>query len=109
MIEVGFSNNCAQRIRDVAYSTRASRFKLGDDVFEIPLIGEFNVRNAAMAAMAARFYDVPKTKIDSAFKGFTGIPRRLELRGEARGGQVIDEFGDHPTAVTQTLQRLRNP
>src|SRR5881296_3344776 len=29
MIEVGFSNNCAQRIRDVAYSTRASRFKLG--------------------------------------------------------------------------------
>ncbi len=70
MIEVGFSKNCAQRIREVAYSPESSRFKLGDDVFEIPLIGEFNVRNAAMAAMAARFYDVPKTKIDSAFKTF---------------------------------------
>src|SRR5213080_3116900 len=107
MIEVGFSNNCAQRIRDVAYSTRASRFKLGEDNFEIPLIGEFNVRNAAMAAMAARFYDVPKTKIDIAFKSFSGIARRQEVRGEARGVKVIDDFGHHPTAIAQTLQALR--
>ena len=108
MIEVGFSKNCAQRIREVAYSPESSRFKLGEDVFEIPLIGEFNVRNAAMAALAARFYDVPKAKIDSAFKSFTGIARRLELRGEERGVKVIDDFGHHPTAVAQTLQALRN-
>ena len=108
MIEVGFSNNCAQRIRDVAYSTRASRFKLGEDNFEIPLIGEFNVRNAAMAAMAARFYDVPKTKIDIAFKSFSGIARRQEVRGEARGVKVIDDFGHHPTAIAYTLQALRH-
>ncbi len=108
MIEVGFSKNCAQRIREVAYSPESSKFKLGEDVFEIPLIGEFNVRNAAMAAMAARFYDVPKTKIDSAFKSFAGIARRLELRGEARGVKVIDDFGHHPTAVAHTLQALRN-
>src|ERR1700737_4133080 len=66
MVEVGFSKNCAQRIRDVAYSPDGSRFQLGDDVYEIPLVGEFNVRNAAMAAAAARFYDVPKEKIDNA-------------------------------------------
>ena len=108
MIEVGFSKNCAQRIREVAYSPESSRFRLGEDVFEIPLIGEFNVRNAAMAATAARFYDVPKTKIDSAFKSFSGIARRLELRGEARGVKVIDDFGHHPTAIAQTLQALRN-
>src|ERR1700745_419880 len=71
MIEVGFSENCAQRIRDVAYSTDGSRFKLGEDTFEIPLIGEFNVRNAAMAVTAARFYDVPKAKIDNALKTFS--------------------------------------
>src|SRR5207249_1069782 len=108
MIEVGFSKNCAQRIRDVAYSSSGSRFKLGDDVFEIPLVGEFNVCNAAMAAMAARFYDVPKTKIDSAFKSFTGIARLQELRGEARGIKVIDDFGHHPTAIASTLQALRH-
>src|SRR6184192_837366 len=108
MIEVGFSKNCAQRIRDVAYSAEGSRFKLGGETFEIPLIGEFNVRNAAMAATAARFYDVPKTKIDNAFKSFTGIARRLELRGEARGVKVIDDFGHHPTAIAYTLQALRH-
>src|SRR5580765_4722998 len=76
MIEVGFSENCAQRIRDGAYSETGSQFKLGDKVFNIPLIGEFNVRNAAMAAMAARFYRVSDAKIERAFQSFTGIARR---------------------------------
>ena len=108
MIEVGFSKNCAQRIRDVTYSAGGSRFKLGEGTFEIPLIGEFNVRNAAMAAIAARFYDVSKAKIDNAFKSFSGIARRQEVRGEARGVKVIDDFGHHPTAIAHTLQALRH-
>ena len=108
MIEVGFSENCAQQIRDVAYSTDGSRFKLGEDTFEIPLIGEFNVRNAAMAVTAARFYDVSKAKINNALKTFSGISRRQEVRGEARGVKVIDDFGHHPTAIAQTLAALRH-
>src|SRR5438477_9599037 len=108
LIEVGFSENCAQRIRDVAYSSTGSRFKLGDDNFEIALVGEFNVRNAAMAATAARFYDVPKAKVGNALKSFSGIARCQEVRGEARGAKVIDDFGHHPTAIAQTLQALRH-
>ncbi len=108
IIEIGFSKNCAERIRDVAYSSSGSRFKLGEDIFEIPLVGEFNVRNAAMAVTAARFYDVPKAKIDSALKSFSGIARRQEVRGEARGVKVIDDFGHHPTAISQTLEALRH-
>src|SRR5213592_1344513 len=107
MVEVGFSENCAQRIRDVAHTSTRSRFKLGDDHFEISLIGEFNVRNVAMAASASRFYDVPKSKIENALKSFTGIARRQEVRGEARGVKVIDDFGHHPTAIAHTLQALR--
>jgi UDP-N-acetylmuramate: L-alanyl-gamma-D-glutamyl-meso-diaminopimelate ligase len=107
MVEVGFSKNCAQRIRDVGYSENGARFKLGDDVYQIPMLGEFNVRNAAMAATAARFYDVPKAKIDSALKSFQGVARRQEIRGEARGVKVIDDFGHHPTAIAQTLEALR--
>jgi UDP-N-acetylmuramate: L-alanyl-gamma-D-glutamyl-meso-diaminopimelate ligase len=107
MIEVGFSENCAHRIRDAMYSSDGSRFKLGDDSFEISLIGEFNVRNAAMAATAARFYDVPSAKIRAALKSFSGIARRQEVRGEARGVKVIDDFGHHPTAIGQTLHALR--
>ena len=108
MIEIGFSKNCAQRICDVAFSSNGSRFKLGDEVFEIPLVGEFNVRNAAMAATAARFYEVPKSKIENAFKTFLGIARRQEVRGETRGVKVIDDFGHHPTAIHHTLHALRH-
>ena len=108
MVEVGFSKNCAERIYDVAYSTGSSRFKIGAEVFEIPLIGEFNVRNAAMAAIAASFYGVPKPKIQKALKTFSGITRRQEVRGEAHGVKVIDDFGHHPTAISQTVQALRH-
>ena len=108
LVEVGFSENCAQRIRDVAYSATVSEFTLADQRFEIPLIGEFNVRNAAMAVSAARFYHVPDAKIRAALKSFKGIARRQEVRGEARGVKVIDDFGHHPTAIAQTLRALRD-
>ncbi len=108
MVEVGFSKNCAQRIRDVAYDGEGSTFTLGDKTFHIPLVGEFNVRNAAMAITAAQFYRVPQGKIDNALKTFSGIARRQEVRGEARGVKVIDDFGHHPTAIAQTLEALRH-
>jgi len=108
MIEVGFSENCAQRIRDVSYSENGSRFTLGETEFDLPLSGEVNVHNAAMAASAARFYRVPDAKIQSALKSFTGIARRQEVRGEAHGVKVIDDFGHHPTAIAQTLKAMRS-
>jgi UDP-N-acetylmuramate: L-alanyl-gamma-D-glutamyl-meso-diaminopimelate ligase len=108
MIEVGFSKNCAQRIREVGYSEIGSTFRLGDASFEIDLSGEFNVRNAAMAAAAARFYRVPDNRIQDALKSFSGIARRQEVRGEAHGVKVIDDFGHHPTAIAETLKALRH-
>ena len=106
--EVGFSPNCARQIREVTYSADGSRFTLGDEKFEVPLIGEFNVRNAAMAISAARFYGVPVAKIKKALASFEGIARRQEVRGEARGIKVIDDFGHHPTAIRETLRALRH-
>jgi UDP-N-acetylmuramate: L-alanyl-gamma-D-glutamyl-meso-diaminopimelate ligase len=108
LIEVGFSENCAQRIRDAEYSETGSQFTLGDATFQIPLAGAFNVHNAAMAASAARFYRVPDAKIQKALKTFTGIARRQEVRGEANGVKVIDDFGHHPTAIAETLKALRH-
>src|SRR5438309_3992586 len=35
IVEVGFSQNCADRIRDVTHSPEGSRFKLGEEIFEI--------------------------------------------------------------------------
>ena len=107
-LEVGFSKNCAQRIRDVSYSAKKSRFVLRDEVFEIPMFGEFNVRNAAMAISAAKFYGVSAETIRAGLLKFEGVARRQEIRGEVRGVKVIDDFGHHPTAIAQTLEALRH-
>lgn len=106
--EVGFSANCARRIKDVSYSDTGSSFTLVEDEFEIPLVGEFNIRNAAMAISAARFYGVSLDVIREALRTFKGIARRQEVRGAVRGITVIDDFGHHPTAIRETLRALRH-
>src|SRR4029077_13356218 len=90
------------------YTTHGSHFALGGDEFEMPLFGEFNVRNAAMAISAARFYGVSLEKIRRALKSFKGIARRQEVRGEVRGITVIDDFAHHPTALRETLRALQH-
>src|SRR5207249_6287175 len=70
------------------------------------MIGEFNVRNAAMAISAAKFYGVSAETIRAALPRFEGVARRQEIRGEARGVKVIDDFGHHPTAIGQMLTAL---
>nr|MDQ6913596.1 UDP-N-acetylmuramate:L-alanyl-gamma-D-glutamyl-meso-diaminopimelate ligase [Verrucomicrobiota bacterium] len=107
-VEIGFSENCAEKIRDVSYSESGSKFSLGEEEFEVALIGEFNVRNAAMAISAARFYGASWEKIREGLTSFKGIARRQEIRGEAGGVKVIDDFGHHPTAIAQTLTALRH-
>src|SRR3954464_16001177 len=68
IVEVGFSENCGQRISGATSARDRSLFVLGADEFEIPLIGEFNIRNAAMAVSAARFYGVSLANIRKALK-----------------------------------------
>lgn len=106
--EVGMGPNCARKISGVSYTANGSRFSLGDDEFEIPMVGEFNVRNAAMAISAARFYGVSLADIRKALKSFEGIARRQEVRGEVRGIKVMDDFAHHPTALRETLRALRH-
>ena len=108
IVEIGFSENCAQRISNATYGTNGSNFSLGEEAFEIPIVGEFNVRNAAMAISAARFYGVSLANVRKALKSFKGIARRQEVRGEVGGITVIDDFAHHPTAIRETIRALQH-
>ena len=108
IVEVGFSPNCGNRITNARYSPHGSSFVLFDEEFGVPLSGEYNVRNAAMAVSAAHFYGVKFDVIRQALASFRGVKRRQELRGETRGIRIIDDFGHHPTAIRQTLDGLRH-
>ena len=108
LVEVGFSPNAGRHIREVSYDPRGSHFTLLDTRFSIQLVGEYNVRNAAMAISAAHFYGIPLDVIAKAVAAFEGVKRRQEVRGEVRGITVIDDFGHHPTAIRETLRGLRH-
>jgi UDP-N-acetylmuramate: L-alanyl-gamma-D-glutamyl-meso-diaminopimelate ligase len=73
----------------------------------VPLRGAHNVRNtlAAMAVGAATGLDVDD--MARALAGFTGVRRRLDLRGIARDVSVFDDFAHHPTAILETLRAVR--
>jgi UDP-N-acetylmuramate: L-alanyl-gamma-D-glutamyl-meso-diaminopimelate ligase len=105
---VGFKEDATHRITNVRYDDAGSEFVLHDREFRSSLIGEFNVRNAAMAVSVALAYRLPVEKIQSALARFAGVARRQELRGEANGIKVIDDFGHHPTAIRETLLALRH-
>src|SRR5690606_23454411 len=44
----------------------------------------------------------------AALARFGGVRRRLEVRGSARGVTVIDDFAHHPTAISTTIEGLRD-
>ena len=71
------------------------------------LLGKHNVSNALAAIAAARHAGVPVQHAIDALSEFKGIKRRMQLRGEVKGVRVYDDFAHHPTAISTTLQGLR--
>ncbi len=71
------------------------------------LSGRHNVANALAALAAARHAGVPVELGIEALAAFRNARRRMELRGEAGGVRVYDDFAHHPTAIETTLQGLR--
>jgi len=69
--------------------------------------GLHNAQNALAAILAARHVGVPVEMSTAALREFKGVKRRLELRGEAGGVRVFDDFAHHPTAIEVTIAALR--
>ncbi len=107
VMTVGLSENAHCRLEEIEYHQSGSRFRIGKDLFETSLIGEFNVRNAGMAAAVALSHGINLATIQKALRTFQGVARRQEIRGEVNGIKVIDDFGHHPTAIKETLNALR--
>ncbi len=72
-----------------------------------PLLGEHNQLNALAAIAAAEHVGVTPEAAAAALSRFQNVRRRLELRGEAGGVRVYDDFAHHPTAMRATIDGLR--
>lgn len=71
------------------------------------LQGDHNRMNTLAAIAAAHHVGVPIPTAIAALARFSGVKRRMELRGEVRGIRLYDDFAHHPSAIAQTLAGLR--
>jgi UDP-N-acetylmuramate--alanine ligase len=90
---------------------RAPEQVRGDELepvgFELAVPGEHNRRNAATALEALARAGVTRERAEPVLAEFAGAGRRFELRGEAGGVRVFDDYGHHPSEVAATLAAAR--
>ena len=79
----------------------------GPDDIAVPLApcgpGRHNAENAtaALVALVSLGYDAAAAA--AALETFSGVGRRFETRGEARGVLVIDDYAHHPSEIAVNL------
>jgi len=74
----------------------------------LSLAGVHNVYNALATVTVGLELDIPFTAIAAALQSFSGVQRRLQIKGERRDLTVVDDYGHHPTEIRATLSALRD-
>ena len=69
--------------------------------------GAHNLLNAAAAVLVAAEVGVDAAEAAAALDAFTGVHRRFEFRGRARGADFFDDYGHTPTEMAVTLATAR--
>jgi UDP-N-acetylmuramate--alanine ligase len=78
---------------------------LGHVTLRVP--GRHSVSNALAAVAVGLELDLPFEWIASHLAQFRGADRRFQLKGEANGIMVIDDYGHHPAEIQATLEAAR--
>ncbi|MET4924439.1 UDP-N-acetylmuramate--L-alanine ligase [Streptomyces sp. PSRA5] len=76
--------------------------------FTVSVPGRHYAHNAVAALAAGVALGIPAHNLASALGKYTGVKRRLQLKGEANGVQVIDSYAHHPTEMTADLEAMRD-
>jgi UDP-N-acetylmuramate--alanine ligase len=96
-----FGSHCRVSYR----SASGDEALLGDLQLRVP--GRHNLLNALGAAAVGLEVGIPFDRIADALAEFRGAERRFQLRGEANGVMVIDDYGHHPTEIAAVIAAAR--
>ncbi len=108
-VTYGASDEADYRVADVRCH---DDFSISFDVFErqfllgrarLRMPGRHNALNALAAVAVGRELDMKATDILAALDGFSGVARRFEVKGEAAGVTVVDDYGHHPTEIAAVI------
>jgi len=109
IITYGLFPQAEVRAQNIRYADGGSTYdaffkdeKLGTIRLSQP--GEYNIKNSLAALAVGIELEIEFAKIKKALEGFTGVHRRFEIHGEARGILVVDDYAHHPTEIKASLQ-----
>lgn len=113
IIRYGLTSRDARlRAVDVRSEASGSLFEVvydGEDLGEVELEvpGRHNVLNALAAIASGLALGARLDAMGAALSEFTGVERRFQRLGSARGVLVIDDYAHHPTEIRATLAAAR--
>ncbi len=112
VVTYGLTQEASVSARDLELRATGSSYTathlgkpLGTVTVEVP--GRHNVTNSLAAVAVGLDLELPFEAIQRGLSSFSGVDRRFEVRGEANGVLVIDDYGHHPTEIRATLETLR--
>jgi UDP-N-acetylmuramate--alanine ligase len=85
-----------------------TEFSLKREKIRLGLIGKHNVLNALASILVGFELGIGLDIIKRALSRFSGIERRLCVKGEVDGVMVIEDYGHHPTEIEKTLQAVKD-
>jgi UDP-N-acetylmuramate--alanine ligase len=106
-LRFGLGPRADVRGEDVALGPDASRFRVGDVVFELPVPGAHNVVNALAAIATARVLGVPVEQMPAPLSSFRGIGRRFQTVGKAHGVEVVDDFAHNADKIAAAIRTAK--
>jgi UDP-N-acetylmuramate--alanine ligase len=89
----------------ITRTERGSRTELGNLHLQVP--GRHNHLNALASVAVGLELGVPFPRIAQALEAFRGAERRFQIRGEAAGVMVVDDYGHHPTEISAVIAAAR--
>ncbi|MGW1881346.1 UDP-N-acetylmuramate--L-alanine ligase [Streptomyces sp. NPDC001970] len=112
VVRVGESADSDVRILAITPNGMASEVTVtlpdhGELTFTVSVPGRHYAHNAAAALAAGVRTGIDPADLARALTAYTGVGRRLQLKGEAKGVQVIDSYAHHPTEMTADLEAMR--
>jgi UDP-N-acetylmuramate: L-alanyl-gamma-D-glutamyl-meso-diaminopimelate ligase len=112
VVTYGLGPGVDWRATELEFEAETTRFALIRQgvrlaTVRLPLAGRHNVSNTLGVLAAAEALGVDPVRAAASLEGFTGIARRMQVRGVVGGVTVIDDFAHHPTKVRETVLAAR--
>ena len=108
VITYGLESGADLTARRLEFQEMSTRFEvlhrgqaLGPVTLQVP--GRHNVLNSLAAVAVGLDLEIRFERIQEALATFAGVQRRFQIRGEAEGVLVVDDYGHHPAEIRATL------